>query len=51
MGVGVWGGGVGGSEEAFRKALITVPLLSPAVTPSSELRLSSLITHRKHNAN
>lgn len=33
------------SEEAFRKALIAVPLLSPAVTPSSALRLSSLITH------
>lgn len=33
------------SEEAFRKALIAVPLFSPAVTPSSALRLSSLITH------
>lgn len=39
------------SEEAFRKALIAVPLFSPAVTPSSALRLSSLITHRKYNTN
>ncbi len=38
-------GGGRASEEAFRKALIAVPLLSPAVTPSSALRLSSLITH------
>lgn len=42
---------VGGSKEAFGKALIAVSLPSPAVTPSSELRLSSLIIHRKHNAN
>lgn len=40
-----------GSKEAFGKALIAVSLPAPAVTPSSELRLSSLIIHRKHNAN